>query len=342
MGDLTTHPREIQKAILRDLRTKLLQVESATKAELISELGVSFPTISKFISRMEQDGEIILAGMDESSGGRRAKRYAYNPEYMLGLAIYLEKKETHYTVFNCKGENKEQGVSASVLTDDLDDLARQIEEIISKYPKIRTVAIGVPGVVNHGRILYIPDFEPFQNVDLKQYLEEKLPVAVVVENDMNAAVLGYRDTKRILDRPSLIYLYFGQNGPGSGIMINGELVRGSTSFSGEVSFIPLYDERNFQQAMNPSGEQDQTQLISQRIDAISRLVAAFTAIVNPHSIIFSQDEVNPVMLSQIAARSAIYIPEQTLPELISSDWTQDYLLGLQTLGIGLMVSEVNT
>ena len=40
---------------------------------------------------MKQDGEVTLAGLDDSSGGRRAKRYAYNPEYMLGLAIFLEK-----------------------------------------------------------------------------------------------------------------------------------------------------------------------------------------------------------------------------------------------------------
>ncbi|MNK32860.1 Beta-glucoside kinase [compost metagenome] len=342
MSDLTTHPKEIQKAILRDIRSRLLEVESATKAELIEKLGVSFPTISKFISRMEKDGEIVLAGMDESSGGRRAKRYTYNPEYMLGLAIFLEKKETHYTIFNCKGEIKEQGISSSVLTGDLDSLAKQIGDIISRYPKIRSVAIGVPGVVNHGRILYMPDYEQFQNTDVKSYLEERLSVSVVVENDMNAAVLGYQYNKRGQDQPSLIYLYFGQNGPGSGIMVNGELVRGSTFFSGEVSFIPLYDERNFHQALNPGGEQNQALIQSQRVDAISRLVAAFTAIVNPHTIIFCQDEVNRAMLNQIAVQSTTYIPEENLPELTASDWTQDYLFGLQTLGIGLMVSGANT
>ncbi|WP_433942849.1 ROK family protein [Paenibacillus sp. SN-8-1] len=339
MSDLTTHPKEIQKAILRDIRLRLLEVESATKAELMEKLGVSFPTISKFMSQMEKDEEIILAGMDESSGGRRAKRYTYNPEYKLGLAIFLEKMETHYTIFNCKGEIKEQGITSSVLTEDLDGLTNQVGDIISRYPKIRSASIGVPGVVDHGRILYIPGYEQFQNVDVKSYLEEKLPVSVVVENDMNAAVLGYQYTKRRQEQSSLIYLYFGQNGPGSGILINGELVRGSTFFSGEVSFIPLYDDRNFQQAMSLGGELSQELIQSQKVDAISRLVAAYTAIVNPHTIIFCQDEVSGDMLSQIAARTATYIPVENLPELTASDWTQDYLFGLQTLGIRNMVSQ---
>ncbi|RUT36566.1 ROK family protein [Paenibacillus zeisoli] len=305
----------------------------------MEKLGVSFPTISKFISQMEKSGEIILTGMDESNGGRRAKRYTYNPEYMLGLAILLERKESHYTIFNCKGEILEQGQTSSVLTGELQDLVQQIEHIISRNPKIRSVAIGVPGVVHHGRILYIPDYEQFQNLDIKSYLEERLPVSVVVENDMNAAVLGYQYNRRRQDRPSLIYLYFGQNGPGSGIMINGELVRGSSFFAGEVSFIPLYDHCNFQQALSAEGDQHQPHAQSKRVDAISRLIAAFTAIVNPHTIIFTKDEVNRALLIQIAEQSKTYIPKENLPELTASDWTQDYLVGLQTLGIGIMISE---
>lgn len=45
---------------------------------------------------------------------------------------------------------------------------------------------------------------------------------------MNAAVLGYHNNRGIKDKQSLIYLYSGQNGPGAGIMINGDVVRGST------------------------------------------------------------------------------------------------------------------
>lgn len=83
--------KSIKETILRGIRTALLEQGSATKVELSNTLEISFPTISKFIENMKQDGEVTLVGLDDSSGGRRAKRYAYNPEYMLGLAIFLEK-----------------------------------------------------------------------------------------------------------------------------------------------------------------------------------------------------------------------------------------------------------
>lgn len=63
---------------------------------------------------------------------------------------------------------------------------------------------------------------------MKSHLEEKFSIPVVIENDMNAAVLGYYKNTGNYDNSSLVYLYSGQNGPGAGIMINGDVVRGST------------------------------------------------------------------------------------------------------------------
>ncbi|NQX69911.1 ROK family protein [Paenibacillus alba] len=338
MSDLHTTPKDRKKVILRSIRSALLALESATKIELSQKLGISFPTISKFLTQMEQDGELLIVGLDDSSGGRRAQRYAYNPEFMLGLAIFLEKTETNYTIFNCLGEVKEQGQTSSLLMDDVLGLMTQIEKIIAKYPKISSLAIGVPGSVNHGRIIYIPSYEQFHNFDLKGYFEERLALPVVVENDMNAAVLGYNANRPSKVNPSLIYLYFGQNGPGAGIMINGDVVRGSTFFSGEISFVPQYDERNFLQALSQGRGPEKANVGDEAIDAISRLVASFTAIINPHAIVFCNDEVDQTVISQITSKSAAYIPEAHLPKLIRSDWKQDYLYGLQTLGLDLMVS----
>ncbi|MGG0845486.1 ROK family protein [Peribacillus simplex] len=344
VNELVATPKSIKKIILRGIRTTLLELGSATKVELSHTLGISFPTISKFLAQMEKDGEIILVGLDGSSGGRRAKRYRYNPEHMLGLAIFLEKTETNYTTFNCVGEVKEQGKAPSVLMDDgLNLLTTCIENIMTKYSKISSMAIGVPGSVDSGRIFYIPGYEQFQNFDLKGYYEEQFSIPVVVENDMNAAVLGYHNNRGIKDKQSLIYLYSGQNGPGAGIMINGDVVRGSTFFSGEVSFVPQYNDRNFRQALeNGNGPKKVTICEDYEIDAISRLVASFVAIINPHTIIFSNDEVEKVILDKIAVGSSKYIPSEHLPSLTMSDWKQDYLYGLQSLGRDLMMNGTNS
>ncbi|WP_396954491.1 ROK family protein [Niallia sp.] len=339
MKEVDATPKSMKTIIHRSIRLFLLDNGSATKVELSDKLGISFPTISKFLTQMEKDGELFSAGLDDSSGGRRAKRYTYNPEYMLGLAIFLERTETNYIVFNCLGEIKDAGKTASALKDDnVNLLIKYVEELKNKYPKINAVSIGVPGSVDNGRIIYIPGYEHLQNFDLKGYLENHFSLPVIIENDMNAAVLGYHDHKENKNNKSLVYLYLGQNGPGAGLIINGAVVRGSSNFSGEVSFVPQYDKRNFGQAFENGKVFISTE---EEIDAISRLVASFVSIINPHAIIFCDDEVDQHIINQIEKQSANYIPREHIPELRMSEWKQDYLYGLQSLGLERMITGIS-
>lgn len=333
--------KSLVKTTLYGIRKYLLELGSATKAELSSKLEISFPTISKFLVEMEKEGEIISVGLDESSGGRRAKRYTYNSEYMHSLAIFLERTETKYAIFNCLGEIKKQGKVPSVLGEDaLHIMTSCIEKLIITFPKISSIAIGVPGSVHNGKIIHMPGYERFHNFDMKKFYENQFSLPVIVENDMNAAVLGYHHQRKIKENPSLIYLYSGQNGPGAGIMINGDVVRGSTFFAGEVSYIPQYNDQNFRQALENRSESGKPAFPNgYQTDPMSRIVAAFTAMINPHTIIFSKDEVEKALVEQITIESSRYIPSEHLPELTRSDFPQDYLYGLQSLGLDLMLNE---
>ncbi|MCU5378555.1 ROK family protein [Bacillus cereus] len=339
MSEQFVTQKSIKETILRGIRTALLEQGSATKVELSNILEISFPTISKFIENMKQEGEVTLVGLDDSSGGRRAKRYAYNPEYMLGLAIFLEKNETNYTIFNCLGEVKEQGSTSSVLMDTgLQVLTEHIESLIATFPKISSISIGVPGAVDNGRIFYIPGYDKFQNFHLKSHLEELFSIPVVIENDMNAAVLGYYKSTENNDNSSLVYLYSGQNGPGAGIMINGDVVRGSTFFSGEISFVPQYDNKNFLQALR---SEDSNNPEKYNIDAFTRLIATCIAIINPHAFIFCDDEVNQFVIDQIVKSCPQYIPAEHIPQITVSNWKEDYLYGLKSLGLDLMITRTS-
>ncbi|GEN89647.1 ROK family protein [Oceanobacillus sp. FSL W8-0428] len=334
---MESSPKSMKKTIQISIRKALLELGSATKVELNDYLEISFPTISKFLTQMEKEGEILSAGFDNSSGGRRAKRYKYNPEHMLGLAIFLEEKEINYIIFNCYGELKDKGTNTGI--SDLNSFTKCIQDITNQYNKISSLSIGVPGSVDNERIFYIPDYKHLQNVDLKGYLEDYFSIPVVVENDMNAAVLGYYNRLKIKENKSVVYLYLGKNGPGAGTIVNGIVLRGSTNFSGEISFVPQYDDKRFWQTLSENKMNTSPVHKDYMIDVISRLVASFTAIINPHMIIFCNEEVEQETLNRIEECSSGYIPSEHLPDLALSDWKRDYLYGLQSLGLDLMIKE---
>lgn len=331
-------PRMLRASILHAIRTMLIQAESATQAELSAALEVSFPTISKFLAELVATGEVRLAGTDASSGGRRAKRYAYDPEFRLGLALYLEQTESRYRVFNSFGQTKQQGTLPGMLADDPERLCAELAHLLAAFSTIRSLSIGVPGAVNQGKIILIPDYPRYQDVDLQGLLETRFGLPTVVENDMNAAVYGYYKQQDNPQRSSVVYMYCGHNGPGSGIIINGQVVRGSTFFSGEVSYLPQYNDRNlFESLQRADGEQDGKLGSEQQIDALSRLVAAYATIVNPHVLVMNRDEVDAPILAAVEERSSHYVAPQHLPELVASDWQRDYLDGLQQLGLERMI-----
>lgn len=103
--------------------------------------------------------------------------------------------------------------------------------------------------------------------------------------------------------------------------------------------MPQYDDKRFWQTLSENKMNTSPVHKDYMIDVISRLVASFTAIINPHMIIFCNEEVEQETLNRIEECSSGYIPSEHLPDLALSDWKRDYLYGLQSLGLDLMIKE---
>ncbi|MGG3505504.1 ROK family protein [Paenibacillus lautus] len=335
-------PQSMKYAVRRALRSSLLKLGSGTKAELSDRLGISFPTVSKVLEQMAQEGEVTLLGLDESSGGRRANRYAFNPDYMLGLAVYYEKEQSVYTIFNWNGDLIERKAEDGILQLGPEALASQLGSSIHRYPKIRSIAVGMPAAVRDGVIFHVPLYGTFQDYDLKSYLENLFSIPVIVENDMNAAVLGYQSLSRS-EEASLVYVYLGHNGPGAGLLINGNVVRGRTFFTGEIGYVPMSKDNNFHDVLDRKSSV-MSSLIEpdeEQIDALSRLSAAFTAILNPDAILWCEHNLLPATLLSVKDRASAYVPKRHLPEMLLREWEHDYIAGLQRLALDMMISDTS-
>ncbi|ANS75905.1 hypothetical protein AWM70_16020 [Paenibacillus yonginensis] len=334
MKERFVSPKQMSELVVRRVRMELLRLGSATKTEIAKIADISFPTVSKIVDQLEGDKEIFLVGTDESSGGRRAQRYGLNPDFKLGLALYIERNDAIYTVSNYVGEVLEQGTSEIHWEDNPDTLTAIVQAVLERFPGIKVLSLGVPGAVKNGITFHIPNYPAYQNFDLKTYYESRLPVLVEVENDMNAAVLGYHQSLVKADNPTLVYLFLGTNGPGAGILINGDVVRGSSFFSGEISYIPQYDHLNFMQATK-TGRQDcqHSKPDSLMIDSLARFVSTLVAVINPHAVIFCREDLNEQAVRAVEAACASYVPAEHVPKLVLRDRQKDYLQGLQRMAI---------
>jgi glucokinase len=115
-------------------------------------------------------------------------------------------------------------------------LAVAINKLMEGKPNLKLAAIGIgaPDANYHrGTIELAANLAWKGIVPLTEYVRKKIDVPVVITNDANAAAIGemiFGGAKKMKD---FIVLTLG-TGLGSGIVINGEVVYGTTGFAGEL------------------------------------------------------------------------------------------------------------
>jgi predicted NBD/HSP70 family sugar kinase len=114
-----------------------------------------------------------------------------------------------------------------------------IDSLQGRADRIRGVCVAIPALVREG-VVKNALILGWRNVPLRKVLTQQLrtQVPVRVENDANAFAMGetYRGASGRSDTVAFLLI---ENGAGGGIVIGGQLVRGSTGFAGEFGQIPL-------------------------------------------------------------------------------------------------------
>ncbi|MFN3631938.1 ROK family protein [Exiguobacterium profundum] len=330
--------KDPQHELLVDIRKQIVLHNVSTISELSKVTHVSFPTVKKIIDDMIEHGEVIEHGQHASNGGRPAKSYGYNPTFRHCLTLYIEASEIHYRLIDCQNQIAEEGVTL-VKGTHLETLGTLVDAFDEHITNVDAISVGVAAAVDTGRIVFAPEYPSLAHLDLKNWLMDRTGLPVVIENDMNAAVFGFSKRDETTTHQSIVYLGLGKNGPGAGILLDGHVARGQSGFSGEVSFLPLYDDASFYDRIKnkPYGPH---LLKKEEIDALGRLVATFAATLNPHTFIFSDVDLVLDDLSHISRACERYLPSRHIPRLQIGEWEEDYFFGLARLGIELMLETI--
>jgi glucokinase len=119
-----------------------------------------------------------------------------------------------------------------------DAIAGLVTELGSRH-RIEAVGVGAAGYVSRSRsvVMFAPNLA-WRDVDLKAELEERVNVPVVIENDANAAAWGEFRFGAAEDADEMLLVTVG-TGVGGGIIVNGELFRGSFGSAAEIGHLRM-------------------------------------------------------------------------------------------------------
>ena len=105
---------------------------------------------------------------------------------------------------------------------------------------IQTIAVGIPGAVSPatGVTSLLPNINGFADIHIGRGLGERFGRHVIVENDVNMAILGEAWRGSAKGRRNASFMALG-TGVGLGNIAEGELLRGMTGAAGEIAFLPI-------------------------------------------------------------------------------------------------------
>ncbi len=216
-----------------------------SRADIANKTGLNKGTVSSQVNELLKENLITESGPGVSSGGRRPVMLLFNEvagytigvdigvNYILGILTDLSGNICNETIIRFNDLSFEQIKM---------ELFRIVDSLISSMPSshygIVGIGIGVPGTVNtDGEILLAPNLN-WKNVTLKNLMEERYNVPVLIENEANAGAYGEKKFGVGKNSENLIYVSVGI-GIGVGLILNGQLYKGNNGFSGELGHMTI-------------------------------------------------------------------------------------------------------
>ncbi|MEV5507957.1 ROK family transcriptional regulator [Streptomyces orinoci] len=209
--------------------------------------GLSKPTASQLLARLEAAGLVVAVGTTAGGPGPNAQLYQVNPAagYVAGLDV--TSTEVRVAVADITGTTlAEQRVptkgwsAAATVTKVAEAVAGTVRRAGLAQGALREVVLGIGGALDPatGRLRYAAHLPGWHSPRLVAELEDAIGAPVSIENDVNLAAVAEQAQGAAQGCEDFVLLWAGE-GIGAAIVIAGRLHRGFTGGAGEVGYMPL-------------------------------------------------------------------------------------------------------
>ena len=312
------------------LRT-LEDLGEATRPQLASATGLSTVTVSAVLSQLVAADAVHEGPLVSSSGGRPSQLYRFHAGRAHVLTVFTREADGQDTLYLRVADLCGQIVDASerVVSDvNLATLESSVDTMMLRHSTIRAVGFGLPGQEVNG-VLTATDYPELAGISLREHFTKRNGVAVLYENDVNVAAVGYVRGHALEEISTVVYLYFPRKyPPGAGILMGGRLHRGRSGMAGEVAYVPL----NI-----PWGNPERFDDIRWAAETVAVLVSAVSAMLNPDEVVLHGEFLTAEGLGLIEGECQRRLPVGLLPRLtVATNFTEDLEKGLISLSLNLL------
>ncbi|EHN78937.1 transcriptional regulator [Streptomyces coelicoflavus ZG0656] len=241
-------PRVLRAMNDRAALDLLLEHGPLSRTRIGKLTGLSKPTASQLLARLEAAGLVLAGGTTEGRPGPGAQLYEVNPAaaYAAGLDVSPDRilaavaDVTGRTAGRYELPTPGRRPATPVVQQVTDALDGAVKAAGLDRSAVHRVVIGTPGAFDPGtgRLRYASHLPGWHSPTLLDELAAALPMPVEYENDVNLAAVAEQRLGAARDHEDFVLLW-NQEGLGAALVLGGRLHRGWTGGAGEVGFLPV-------------------------------------------------------------------------------------------------------
>ncbi|WP_374713392.1 ROK family protein [Symbiobacterium terraclitae] len=231
--------RQLNRSLVLDV---IRRQGPVSRAEVRRVTGLNFTTVTNAVADLIADDLVKEVGLGTSSGGRKPVLLTLNPTARYVLGCELQSAKLVIGLFdlagNLVGRVQKPKCPRTSPDEAVARIAEGVREVLAaagvSAEKVEGLGVAAPGPLDaeSGVLLTPPNMVGWQNVPLRQLLEEVTGLSVMLEKDGNAAAAGevwFGAGKAVRN----LILIIVDDGIGAGIVIGGQLYRGKGG-AGEI------------------------------------------------------------------------------------------------------------
>ncbi|GGU74844.1 hypothetical protein GCM10010260_03440 [Streptomyces filipinensis] len=241
-------PRVLRAMNDRAALDLLLEHGPLSRTRIGKLTGLSKPTASQLLARLEAAGLVRVTGTSEGRPGPSAQLYAVNPAVAHAAGLDVTPDRIRAAVADITGRTVGEFELPTPGRHPAQPVVRQVTDALDGAVKaaglarsdVHRLVIGTPGAFdpNTGRLRYASHLPGWHSPTLLDELAAALPMPVEYENDVNLAALAEQRLGAARGHEDFVLLW-SEEGLGAALVLGGRLHRGWTGGAGEVGFLPV-------------------------------------------------------------------------------------------------------
>jgi predicted NBD/HSP70 family sugar kinase len=226
----------------------LLDHGPLTRSRLGELSGLSKPTASQMVARLEKAGVIAPVGVAAAARGPQAATYGVRTDRVLAVAVDLLPTGLHAVVVDASGTEHPVAEVPLARTAAERSAAGDVRAAIAAGcaaagvdpAAVTVVVLGVQGAVDPRTdgLTFVGSLPGWPRRSTRAALERDLGVAVRIDNDVNLAAVAERAARADDETGDFALLWVGA-GLGVAADLGGRLHRGAAGGAGEIGYLPV-------------------------------------------------------------------------------------------------------